>query len=151
MDSSDHRFFAPCPRGLEGVLQEELQGLGLPTTIKTDGGVSFCAPWSTMCLVNLRSHIASRILWEVGQSTYKTERDVYRAAHALGWADWFTPAQTIKVKVSARRCPLPSLDFLTLRIKDAICDQFTATTQRRPTVDTNRPDISGRADRHILY
>jgi putative N6-adenine-specific DNA methylase len=141
MDSTKHRFFAPCPRGLEGVLEGELHSLGVPTTTKTEGGVGFSAPWSTMYWVNLKSHIASRVLWEVGQSAYKTERDVYQAAYALAWPDWFTPAQTIKVKVSARRCPLPSLDFLTLRIKDAVCDKFTAAKQRRPSVDTERPNI----------
>ncbi len=141
MDSINHRFFAPCPRGLEGVLEGELQSLDVPATTKTEGGVGFTAPWSTMCWVNLNTRIASRVLWEVGRRTYKTEHDVYHAAYALAWPDWFTPTQTIKVKVSARRCPLPSLDFLTLRIKDAICDRFTRTKQRRPNVDTNRPDI----------
>ncbi len=141
MDSTKHRFFAPCPRGLEGVLEEELQSLGVPMTTKTEGGVGFSASWSTMYWVNLNSHIASRVLWEVGQRTYKTEHDVYKAAYALPWPEWFTPAQTIKVKMSARRCPLPSLDFLTLRIKDAVCDKFVAVKQQRPSVNTARPDI----------
>jgi putative N6-adenine-specific DNA methylase len=141
MDSTNHRFFAPCPRGLEGVLETELQSFGVPTTTKTEGGVGFNASWSTMYRVNLNTHIASRVLWEVGQSAYKTERDVYHAAYGLAWPEWFTPAQTIKVKVSARRCPLPSLDFLTLRIKDAICDKFAKAKQGRPSVDTERPDI----------
>jgi putative N6-adenine-specific DNA methylase len=141
MDSTKHRFFAPCPRGLEGVLEGELHRLGVPTTTKTEGGVGFSASWSTMYWVNLNTHIASRVLWEVGQSAYKTERDVYHAAYALAWPEWFTPAQTIKVKVSARRCPLPSLDFLTLRIKDAVCDKFAKAKQGRPSVDTERPDI----------
>ena len=141
MDGSPRRFFAPCPRGLEGVLEQELHELGVPATSKIDGGVGFTAPWSTMYWVNLKSHIASRVLWEVGRSAYKTEDDVYRAAHALPWPEWFAPSQTIKVKVSARRCPLPSLDFLTLRIKDALCDKFVAIRQRRPSVDTEQPNI----------
>ncbi len=141
MDSTTQRFFAPCPRGLEGILEAELQSLGVPMTTKTEGGVGFNAPWSTTYWVNLKSHIASRVLWEVGQRAYKTEQDVYHAAYALAWPDWFTPTQTIKVKVSARRCPLPSLDFLTLRIKDAICDKFVAAQHKRPSVDTQRPNI----------
>ncbi|MBX3350258.1 MAG: class I SAM-dependent RNA methyltransferase [Nitrospira sp.] len=141
MDGRSRRFFAPCPRGLEGVLEQELHDLGVPATSKTDGGVGFTAPWSSMYWVNLKSHIASRVLWEVGHSPYQTEDDVYRAAYALPWPDWFAPSQTIKVKVSARRCPLPSLDFLTLRIKDAVCDKFVAMRQRRPSVDTERPHI----------
>lgn len=141
MDSTNHRFFAPCPRGLEGVLEAELHRLGVPATTTTEGGVGFHASWSTMYRVNLQSHIASRVLWEVGQGAYKTERDVYNTASALAWPHWFTPAQTIKVKVSAHRCPLPSLDFLTLRIKDAICDTFVAARHKRPSVDTARPNI----------
>ena len=141
MDSTTQRFFAPCPRGLEGVLEAELQSLSVPMTTKTEGGVGFNAPWSTTYWVNLKSHIASRVLWEVSQRAYKTEQDVYHAAYALAWPDWFTPTQTIKVKVSARRCPLTSLDFLTLRIKDAICDKFVAARHKRPSVDTQRPNI----------
>ncbi|HRI38670.1 MAG TPA: THUMP domain-containing protein [Nitrospira sp.] len=141
MDSTTQRFFAPCPRGLEGILEAELQSLGVPMTTKTEGGVGFNAPWSTTYWVNLNSHIASRVLWELSQRAYKTEQDVYHAAYALAWPDWFTPTQTIKVKVSARRCPLPSLDFLTLRIKDAICDKFVAARHKRPSVDTQRPNI----------
>ena len=141
MDSTTQRFFAPCPRGLEAILEAELQSLGVPMATKTEGGVGFNAPWSTTYWVNLKSHIASRVLWEVGQRAYKTEQDVYHAAYALAWPDWFTPTQTIKVKVSARRCPLPSLDFLTLRIKDAICDKFVAARHKRPSVDTQRPNI----------
>ena len=141
MDSTKLRFFAPCPQGLEGVLEQELHELGVPLTTKTDGGIAFLAPWATMYWVNLKSHLASRVLWDVGHASYLSEDDIYRAAYSLSWPDWFTSAQTIKVKVSARRCPLPSLDFLTLRIKDAVCDKFMAVRHKRPNVDTHHPHI----------
>ena len=141
MDSTKLRFFAPCPQGLEGVLEQELHDLGVPMTTKTEGGIAFLAPWATMYWVNLKSHLASRVLWEVGQAPYLSEDDVYRAAYSLPWPDWFTSSQTIKVKVSARRCPLTSLDFITLRIKDAVCDKFMAVRHKRPDVDTKHPSI----------
>ena len=141
MDSTKHRFFAPCPRGLEQVLDQELRALGIPLTTATAGGVSFEAPWSTMYWVNLWSHIASRVLWEAGRHSYQTEEDVYRTAYGLSWPDWFASSSSIKVRVTAHRCPLPSLDFLTLRIKDAICDRFVSVTGKRPRVDTRHPDI----------
>jgi len=141
MDSTKLRFFAPCPSGLESVLEQELHDLGVPMTTKTEGGVAFLAPWSSMYWVNLKSHIASRVLWEVGQTPYLSEDDVYRAAYSLPWPDWFTSLQTIKVKVSARRCPLTSLDFITLRIKDAVCDKFMAVRHKRPNIDTHHPNI----------
>ena len=141
MDSTKLRYFAPCPRGLETVLEQELHDLGVPMTTETEGGIGFLAPWSTMYWVNLKSHIASRVLWEVGHAPYRSEDDVYRAAYGLPWPDWFAPSQTIKVKVSARHCPLTSLNFITLRIKDAVCDKFMSVRHRRPTVDTHQPNI----------
>lgn len=141
MDSTNHRFFAPCPRGLEPLLEQELHELGIASTEKTEGGVAFRAPWLGMHRANLESRLASRVLWEVGQRAYKSEEDVYRAAYALPWPDWFSAAQAIKVKVSARGCPLTSLDFITLRIKDAVCDKFMSIHHKRPSVDTHRPDI----------
>ena len=141
MDSTKHRFFAPCPRGLEQVLEQELRALGIPMTAAMAGGVRFEAPWATMYWVNLWSHVASRVLWETCHRSYRTEEDVYRAAHDLAWPDWFSVSNSIKVRVTAHRCPLPSLDFLTLRIKDAICDKFVAVTGKRPRVDTHDPDV----------
>ena len=141
MDNTKHRFFASCPRGLERVLEEEFHSIGISVTRRTDGGVGFDAPWSSMYWVNLQTRMASRVLLEVGQSQYQTEEDVYRAANAVSWPDWFTASHTIKVKVSARRCSLPSLDFLTLRIKDAVCDKFLAIHRKRPSVDTHEPQV----------
>jgi len=141
MDNTKHRFFAPCPRGLEPVLDQELRALGIPLPAPMAGGVRFEAPWSTTYWVNLWSHIASRVLWEVGHSFYRTEDDVYRAAYEMAWPDWFASSNSIKVRVTGHRCPLPSLEFVTLRIKDAICDKFVAATGKRPTVDTRQPDI----------
>ena len=123
------------------MLEDELKRLGVPAITKTAGGVGFHAPWSSMYRVNLQSRIASRVLWDVGQDHYRSEKDIYRAAYRIAWPDWFTPSQTIKVKVSARGCPLPSVNFITLRIKDAVCDKFVAARHKRPSVDTHCPDI----------
>ncbi len=134
-------FFAPCPRGLEGVLGVELEQLGAQTVTVVPGGVSFTGPFALCYAVNLHSRIASRVLWRVFHGTYHDEHDIFQATHALPWPTWFSVRHTIKVKVSAQRAPLRSLDFVTLRIKDAICDRFRMTTGARPNVATRRPDI----------
>jgi putative N6-adenine-specific DNA methylase len=141
MDTIHHTFFAPCPRGLESVLRDELITLGAVNPLVTPGGVSFSGSLALCYRTNLESRIASRILWRVAQAPYRSEQDLYQVAVDLPWHEWFLPTQTIKVKVSAQQCPLASLNFATLRIKDAICDRFTASCSRRPTVNTTRPDI----------
>jgi putative N6-adenine-specific DNA methylase len=126
---------------LEHLLVSELQSLGAGAIMPTQGGVAFSGPFHLCYRVNLESRIASRVLWRVAQGRYRHEQDLYAAAERQPWHAWFRAQCSIKVKVSAQRCPLKSLDFVTLRIKDAICDRFMAATRTRPSVETSRPDI----------
>jgi putative N6-adenine-specific DNA methylase len=136
-----YTFFAPCPRGLEPALVTELEALGASSVLRSDGGVQFQGGWSDCYRANLESRIASRILWRVASEPYITEADVYAATRRLLWGQWFNPTLTIRVNVAAIKCPLRSLDFVTLRIKDAVCDAFRETTGRRPDVNTVQPDM----------
>jgi putative N6-adenine-specific DNA methylase len=45
------------------------------------------------------------------------------------------------VDISAIKSPLTSLNFITLKIKDAVCDKIRRLSGRRPSVDTRAPDI----------
>ncbi len=90
---------------------------------------------------NLTSRIATRILRKVGYTRYRKEEHIYRAALDLPWHEWFDVKKTIAVKVGAQNAPLKSLNFITLKIKDAICDRFREETHERPSVDTHAPDV----------
>jgi len=136
-----HHFFSPCPRGLESVLVTELEQLGASGTQARDGGVQFQGNWSICYRTNLQSRIASRVLWQIASQPYTGEADIYKTTHALPWNEWFAPALTIRVNVAAIKCPLRSLDFVTLKIKDAVCDKFREITGNRPSVNTMQPDI----------
>ncbi len=136
-----NQFFATCPRGLEAVLAQELATLGAEHVGATDVGVRFSGPMRACYRANLESRVASRVLWQIDSAPYRSEDDIYRRARSLPWDRWFTPHQTIAVKVTAQRCPLKSLDFITLRIKDAVCDFFRDGTGIRPSVDTRLPDV----------
>ena len=134
-------FFSPCPRGLETMLSNELNALGAQEVRTTDGGVHFTGPFVLSYRVNLHSRIASRVLWRVAIAHYRNEQDIFDTAYALPWNDWFDTTHTIRVNMTAIKCPLKSLDFATLKIKDAVCDKFRALTGDRPSVDTHTPDI----------
>jgi putative N6-adenine-specific DNA methylase len=140
VSAKPEKFFAPCPRGLEVVLAQELTALGGADIQSVDGGVHFSGALTIAYRANLESRIASRVLWRVGQARYRSEEDVYKATLALPWPRWFDVEQTLRVNLTATRSPLKSLDFTTLRIKDAVCDSFRAQCGRRPNVDTHAPD-----------
>jgi putative N6-adenine-specific DNA methylase len=135
------RYFAPCPRGLEAALAEELTALGATSTAPADGGVAFEGALTLAYHANLESRLASRILWRVGGGAYRSERDVYDLAHALDWPRWFRVDRALRVDVAATRSPLTSLEFATLRIKDAVCDRHRALAGKRPSVSKDRPDV----------
>lgn len=135
------RFFATCPRGLEVVLGDELNELGLRGVEVGNAGVAFTGEWPDCQRANLQSRIASRILWRVGHGRYRNEDEIYRLVYALPWSRWFDVDRTIRVNVAAVRSPLRSLEFVTLRIKDAVCDRFREQGDRRPSVDTLAPDM----------
>jgi len=135
------RFFATCPRGLEWVLADELRQLKAEKIHAVGGGVQFGGDFFLCYRVNLESRIASRILWQVARGNYRTEDDIYRIAYGPRWTDWFEPARTLRVDISATKSPLTSLNFVTLKIKDAVCDKIRRTAGRRPNVDTREPDI----------
>jgi putative N6-adenine-specific DNA methylase len=149
------QFFATCPRGLEALLADELLVQRALKIVVTDGGVSFEGNLDTMYRVNLHSRIATRIMSRVGQGSYATEEDIYKATFKLHWPSWFKVNQTIRVKVTGVKCPLKSLDFVTLRIKDAVCDRFREEGALRPSVSVRDPDVRIHAyltqDQYQLY
>ncbi|MDR2164340.1 MAG: THUMP domain-containing protein [Zoogloeaceae bacterium] len=135
------RFFATCPRGLETLLAEELAAVGAHGPRPVPGGVAFSGDWSACYRANLESRIATRILWQLAHAPYAREEDLYRLALAQDWPGHFDLSCTFRVQITAIRSPLKSLDFATLKIKDAICDRFRADLGARPNVETRAPDI----------
>ena len=134
-------YFASCPRGLENLLSNELIALGISESKIVDGGVKFKSTIDILYRANLTSRIATRILCRVANGNYKTEDNLYNAAFNVEWSNLFDVAHSIKVSTTGVNCPLKSLDFMTLRIKDAVCDQFRSQVNARPNVDIRDPDI----------
>jgi len=123
------------------VQADELTTLGAREVTPVDGGVAFSGSFAQCYAANLESRVASRVLWQVGETGYRGEHDLFEAARALAWPRHFDVRRTIRVNVSAIQSPVKSLDFVTLRVKDAVCDAFRAACGSRPDVDTARPDV----------
>ena len=135
------KLFASCPRGLENTLIAELSGLGATNVHAVAGGVGFEGDGGVIYRANLESRIATRVLLRLFTVPYRSEEDVYRASYDFDWPRQFDVGRSIRVYLTAQRCPLKSLDFLTLRIKDAVCDRFRSDVGSRPNVDTRAPEV----------
>lgn len=135
-------LYLPCAAGVESLLQEELRSLlpaALPQPVRS--GVALHTDAQGMMRLNLESRLAQRVLLQVGEAACRDEADLYALARSVDWPAWITPRQTLRVDTTAHRSPLRSLNFATLRIKDAVCDALREASGERPSVDTQRPDL----------
>jgi putative N6-adenine-specific DNA methylase len=137
-------LFLPCASGVEAFLAEEVARIcgdqaGELRTAR--GGVQLLAGWTEVMKLNLQCRLAQRVLLQLWHGPYRAEDELYEAASAVPWEDWFTPRESFKIEITAHQSPLKSLNFAALRIKDAVADRFRAHGGTRPDVDTQRPDV----------
>lgn len=141
---NDLSLFLPCAAGVEDFLAQEvhaLTGRVGQDLLTLRGGVRVRADWRDALKLNLHSRLAQRVLIELAQAPYRSENDLYAIASGVAWEIWFTPKQTFKIETTAQHSPLQSLNFATLRIKDAIADRFRAKAGGvRPSIETQWPD-----------
>ena len=136
------QLFLPCAAGVEDMLADEVHRItGIAPSHKARAGVALNGSWRDALLLNLHSRLAQRVLVQLWHGGYRNENDLYHAASEVAWEIWFTPAQTIKVEITAQHSPLTSLNFAALKIKDAVCDRFRAKRGERPSVNTTWPDV----------
>jgi putative N6-adenine-specific DNA methylase len=136
-------LFLPCAQGVESLLMDECRRLlGAQARLgEQRGGVTVMGDHVTAMTLNLESRLAQRVLWPLAHGPYRHELELYELARTVDWTAWITPRQTLRVDTTAQRSPLKSLNFATLRIKDAVCDVVREATGERPSVDTRHPDL----------
>ncbi|APV52330.1 RNA methyltransferase [Betaproteobacteria bacterium GR16-43] len=134
-------YYATTPRGLAEPLAEELKSFGATNVRADPAGVEFEGSLETVYNANLRSRLATRILWRLAKFDYRNEQDIYDGARRVPWHSHFGLQHSFKIETSAVKSPVRSLDFITLKVKDAIADAFRETFDKRPDVESREPDV----------
>ncbi|PKQ16086.1 MAG: bifunctional 23S rRNA (guanine(2069)-N(7))-methyltransferase RlmK/23S rRNA (guanine(2445)-N(2))-methyltransferase RlmL [Actinobacteria bacterium HGW-Actinobacteria-7] len=139
--SDRHAFFAPCPRGTEGLLADELRRLGLHGVRPQRAGVLFSGEMTHAYRALLWSRLASRILLSLGDVDATSADTLHAGVTAMPWEDHVRPEGTIAIDSTGVNDALRNTQFTTVRVKDALADRFTEKFGQRPSVDTNAPDL----------
>ncbi len=138
-------YFASCPKRSELFLIEELESFGVQDIEKKNGGVQFRTTPLKALEVLFETRIASRLFLLLDVYPIKGERDLYEKVTRKWWHQIFDHDQTFKIQTlfdsDANRYFKNSMMF-SLKVKDAIVDEFRKETGKRPDVDTTNPDIS---------
>lgn len=135
------QFIATCASGLETLVSSEMESFGGESVTSHPGAVSFCGNIETGYRACLWSRFASRILLELAHFDAPDPDVLYAKAGTILWDEHFTWRSTFAVHTTLLNATLTHSQFASLRVKDAIVDQFRKRFGTRPNVDALHPDI----------
>jgi 23S rRNA (guanine2445-N2)-methyltransferase / 23S rRNA (guanine2069-N7)-methyltransferase len=140
--STVFRFVATVPKGFSDLLATEVGALGGQQVRESAGGVSFEGTLATGYRVLLESRLASRVLLEIARGRMDSASDLYALARGIDWREHVDPRGTLACEFTGQHPAISNTHFGALKLKDAIVDQLRDTTKQRPTIETQRPDLS---------
>ncbi|HET9048312.1 MAG TPA: bifunctional 23S rRNA (guanine(2069)-N(7))-methyltransferase RlmK/23S rRNA (guanine(2445)-N(2))-methyltransferase RlmL [Chiayiivirga sp.] len=135
------RFFAPCAKGLEYLLVEELTSLGASDVHEALAGVHFSGALETGYRACLWSRLASRVLLQLTQFEALDEAALYAGVQTIDWSQHLAEQGSLAVDANLHASHLTHARYAEQKVKDAIVDQFRERFGVRPSVDMNRPDV----------
>ena len=139
---STYQLFATTPKAMETILTEELQTLGINNIRATMAGVAFQGDLETAYRACLWSRTANRILLVLSSFGVKTQEDLYNGVQKINWFEHIDPEDSFAVSFSAKNSQaINNTHFGALKVKDAIVDQMRAKFQKRPSINTEQPNI----------
>ena len=139
---TDLKLTATTFYGLEQVLADELQQLGAKKLKTGNRAVYFEGDLGFMYKANYNLHTALRILRQLQtfHQIYKAAQ-LYYAISGMDWSQWLSPQQSFRIDVTGQTKYFKNTNFIALKAKDAIVDQFRTTVNQRPDVNLKQPDI----------
>ncbi|MEW7977257.1 MAG: bifunctional 23S rRNA (guanine(2069)-N(7))-methyltransferase RlmK/23S rRNA (guanine(2445)-N(2))-methyltransferase RlmL [Candidatus Sedimenticola endophacoides] len=140
--TTPYRLFATAPKGVEPLLQEELDALGCRDTRQRKGGVGFSGTPEDAYRACLWSRTASRVLLVLAEGVPADDADtLYGAVTALPWERQLGPGKTLAVDFVGTTRGITHTRFGAQRVKDAIVDRLRERSGGRPSVDLRNPDL----------
>ena len=129
-------------KGLEEVLSNELQRLGIKNIETINRGVSIPFSHKNIYLANLACRVALKVLVPVYTFRAKTPEELYKKSLRLPWQKFQLVDQTFSISNVVHSRFFTHSKFASFKVKDALCDAFRKIHDRRPNVDVDEPDIA---------
>jgi len=127
--------------GFEDILAEELLKLGAQRVEKGTRMVSFYGDKGFMYKANLALRTALKILKPIKQFKVYNDQSLYKGIQSIDWSDFLRLHQTFVVDATVFSEQFNHTQFVALKTKDAIVDQFKERTGDRPNIDKDHPDL----------
>jgi len=139
--SQNLTLFATCPKGVEDLLADECMQQHLNNVSTTHGGVFCQGDLEKAYRLCLWSRVASRVLLRLHELPVSGYDDLYTGVQAIDWSSHLSSSGSFAIDVHTAHQQINNSHYATLKIKDAVADQFTQKYNQRPDVKRDRPDV----------
>ncbi len=127
--------------GFEDILAKELQTLGAQEVEQGVRMVSFKGDKGFMYKANLALRTALKILKPIYAFRAYNEKSLYKGVQGIDWSQYLDVNQSFVVDVTLHSDHFNHSQFVALKTKDAIVDQFRDKFGKRPDIDKDFPDL----------
>ena len=141
---SNLKLFITGHKGFETPHFHELRGiLSVCDAIinRQYGGVEVQGGIECVYLICLHSRLSNRVFCELAQFNANDEDALYKAVYAIDWSEHLTSRNSFAVSATLSRSNLDHTHYASLKVKDAIVDQFRDKVGSRPVIEKQQPDL----------
>jgi putative N6-adenine-specific DNA methylase len=135
------RLVAKTILGLESVLAEELKELGAKNIEIQNRAVLFEGDNAMMYRANYHCRTAISILKPIAEFKAENEEQLYNEISRIDWSKYLSVENTLSVSATTFGTIFTHSKYASLKVKDAIVDQFRKKQGTRPNVDPINPDL----------
>jgi len=139
--ANTEKYHAKTLKGLEALLESELQALGAERTERVNRGVNFHGGRALLYRVNLASRLTLRVLLPVLRFDAGDPETLYRKVKRFDWSLYLDNKMTFAIDPVVHSPHFRNSQYVARKVKDAIADRFRERTHLRPSVDRQRPDV----------
>ena len=126
MENTSFPLFLACLPGLEPVVAQEAQALGLPSPVIVAGGVDTTGTWPDIWRANLCLRSASRVLVRLGAFRALHLAQLDKRARKFPWADVLRADTPLRIDVTCTRSRIYHQKAAAQRIATAITETLGA-------------------------
>lgn len=127
--------------GFEQILTNELHDIGVADVEILTRAVKYRGDQAILYKSNLYLRTAIKILKPIASFNVNNTEKLYEKIQSIQWDDYFSTSQTFAIDGITSGEIFTHSQFVALKSKDAIVDQFRTKYGVRPSVDIENPDI----------
>lgn len=127
--------------GLENLLATEIKKAGGQDVKIVTRAVKFKGDLETIYRVNYQTRTGINVLQELKTFKASSSEELYEKTFDFEWDTYMSIEKTFSIDNTVHSAIHSHSHFAALKVKDAIADYFLKKYEKRPSVDTENPDI----------